>query len=115
VRELAILATARELDSAFEWAAHEPAARDEGIALDLVALVRDRGETHGLDEADATVIELARGMFGARRVDPATFACALKLFGRRKLVDLVALMGNYAATAALLVAFDMRPENTDTP
>jgi len=32
VRELAILTTARELDSQFEWAAHEPAARGEGIS-----------------------------------------------------------------------------------
>ena len=38
----------------------------------------------------------------------ATFARCLALFGRKKLVDLVALMGNYASTAALLTAFDMR-------
>jgi 4-carboxymuconolactone decarboxylase len=37
-----------------------------------------------------------------------TYAGALAEFGRRKLVDLVALMGNYAATAALLTAFDMQ-------
>jgi putative methionine-R-sulfoxide reductase with GAF domain/alkylhydroperoxidase family enzyme len=108
VRELAILATARELDSAFEWAAHEPAAIDEGIARDIVDLVRYRSDTSGLDKADAAVIELSREIFGARRVRPATFARALRLFGRRKLVDLVALMGNYAATAALLTAFDMQ-------
>jgi len=30
---------------------------------------------------------------------PATFARALSQFGRRALVDLVALMGNYAGTA----------------
>ena len=54
------------------------------------------------------VIELGREIFTARRVGSATFARALALFGRRKLVDLVALMGNYAATAALLTAFDMQ-------
>src|SRR6204780_4334810 len=32
VRELAILTTARELDSQFEWAAHEGEALREGIA-----------------------------------------------------------------------------------
>ena len=31
---------------------------------------------------------------------------ALQIFGRQKLVDLVCLMGAYAATAALLDAFD---------
>src|SRR5580658_10595048 len=38
-RELAILVTARELDSQFEWAAHEPAAIAEGVAPEIVDLV----------------------------------------------------------------------------
>jgi 4-carboxymuconolactone decarboxylase len=54
------------------------------------------------------VIELAREIFGARKVAPATFARSFQQFGRRALVDLVALMGNYATTAALLTAFDMQ-------
>ena len=108
VRELAILATARELDSQFEWAAHEPAALAEGISPAIVDLVRHRRDTAGLAAADAVVIDLAREIFGDRRVRSGTYARALRLFGPRKLVDLVALMGNYASTAALLSAFDMR-------
>ena len=44
-----------------------------------------------------------------------TFAQALKQFGQRRLVDLVALMGNYAATAALLTAFDMQLDPGQQP
>ena len=47
-------------------------------------------------------------MFGARKVEAATYARALQQFGRRGLVDLVALMANYAGTAAILTAFDMQ-------
>src|SRR2546423_3967348 len=36
VRELAILTTARELDSQFEWAAHEPEAIREGICREII-------------------------------------------------------------------------------
>ncbi|MGA8552387.1 MAG: GAF domain-containing protein [Stellaceae bacterium] len=107
-RELAILSTARELDSQFEWAAHEPAALDEGISRDIIDTIKYRRDTRGLAEADAVVIELGREIFGARRVSPATYARALQQFGRRKLIDLVALMGNYAATAAMLTAFAMQ-------
>jgi 4-carboxymuconolactone decarboxylase len=106
LRELAILATARELDSQFEWAAHEEEARREGISDEIIETVRRRGEPGGLADADAAVIALAREIFGARKVDAETYARALALFGRRRLIDLVALMGNYAATAALLTAFD---------
>ena len=45
----------------------------------------------------------------------ATFARSLQHFGRRSLVDLVALMGNYAGTAALLTAFDMQLEPNQSP
>ena len=71
-------------------------------------MIKNRKDTSGLDEADAIVIELGREIFGARRVASATFARALRQFGRRGLVDLVALMANYAGTAALLTAFDMQ-------
>jgi putative methionine-R-sulfoxide reductase with GAF domain/alkylhydroperoxidase family enzyme len=110
VRELAILATAREHDNAFEWAAHEPAALAEGIAPEIIDLVRRSSPATGLAEPDAIVIDLAREIFGMRRVAAQTYARALAQFGRRRLVDLVALMGNYAATAALLTAFSMQPD-----
>ena len=115
VRELAILATAREHDSQFEWAAHEPAALAEGISPDIIDLIRWRGSTAALDEPDAIVIDLAREMFGARQVNQQTYARALQQFGPRQVVDLVALMGNYAATAALLTAFAMQLDEGQPP
>jgi len=108
IREIAILATARELDSQFEWAAHEAEALRQGIAPEIIDTVRYRRTLDGLDEADAVVVALGRELFGARKVSSATYARCLEHFGQRKLVDLVALMGNYAATAALLTAFDMQ-------
>jgi 4-carboxymuconolactone decarboxylase len=108
LRELAILATARELDSQFEWTAHEAEALREGVPADVVEAVRHRRPLDAIDPDDAAVIQLAREIFAARKVAPATFSRALALFGRKKLVDLVALMGNYAATAALLTVFDMQ-------
>jgi 4-carboxymuconolactone decarboxylase len=108
IRELAILVTAREFDSQFEWAQHEPEALREGLSPEIVDAVRHRRGTDGLPETEAVVIRLGREMFGERRVAPDTFARALRLFGRQGLVDLVSLMGQYSATAALLTAFDIQ-------
>ncbi len=115
VRELAILVTARECDSQFEWAAHEAEARKEGVPAATIEIVRRGGDIAGLAEEDAAVIALGREMFADRRVSSATFARCLKLFGRGKLVDLVALMGNYASTAALLCAFAMQLDPGQAP
>src|SRR6266550_8924541 len=115
LRELAILVTARELDSQFEWAAHEAEALREGLAPETIETIRHRRDTHNLDEADAVVIELGREILTARKVSSATFARALALLGRRKLIDLVALMGNYAATAVMLTTFDMQLDRDQPP
>ena len=108
VREIAILTTAREMDSQFEWVAHEPEALQEGVEPAVIDAIKYRKSTAGLDETDATVIELGRQIFRDHKVKPETFAKAKVLFGPSKLVELVMLMGNYAGTAALLTAFDMQ-------
>lgn len=108
-RELAILVTAREHDCRFEWAAHEAEAVAEGVSPEIVEIVRHRRPADGLDPADAAVIEFGRELFGDHAVSPATYARLAAQFDRRVLVDLVNLMGMYAMTAAVLIAFDARP------
>jgi 4-carboxymuconolactone decarboxylase len=115
LRELAILATARELDSQFEWAAHEAEALRAGVPAEVIETVRRRRPLDTIDPDGAAVIKLAREIFTLRRVASATFTRALALFGRKRLVELVALMGNYAATAALLTAFDMQLDPGQQP
>jgi 4-carboxymuconolactone decarboxylase len=108
VREVAILTVAREMDSQFEWAAHEPEALKEGVPADVIDVIKHRKSTQGLDETYAAIIELGRQTFGDHKVTPEAFARVKKLFEPQKLVELVMLMGNYSATAALLTAFDMQ-------
>jgi 4-carboxymuconolactone decarboxylase len=108
IREVAILAVAREMDSQFEWAAHEPEALKEGVPADVIDVIKRRLSTQGLDETYAAIIELGRQTFADHIVTSECFARVKKLFAPTKLVELVMLMGNYAATAALLTAFDMQ-------
>ena len=107
-REVAILAVAREMDSQFEWAAHEPEALKEGVSQEVIDVIKHRKSTQGLDETYAAIIELGRQAFGDHKVTSEAYARVKKLFPPGKLVDLVLLMGNYAATAALLSVFDMQ-------
>ena len=108
VREIAILTTAREMDSQFEWCAHEPEALKEGVEPGIIDVIKQRKSTAGLDETDAAIIELGREIFRDHKVTADTFARVKALFGPHKLVELVMLMGNYAGTAALLAAVDMQ-------
>ena len=108
IREVAILTVAREMDSQFEWAAHEPEALKEGVPAEVIDIIKHRKSTQGLDETYAAIIELGRQAFGDHKVTPQAFARVKKLIEPGKLVELVLLMGNYASTAALLTVFDMQ-------
>ena len=108
VRELAILVTAREFDNQFEWAAHESVALKEGVPAATIDVVKHRKSLRGVPEADAVIVQLGREIYRNRKVSAATYARAVKQFGPERLINLVALMGNYAGTAALLTVFDMQ-------
>ena len=108
VRELAILVTAREFNSQFEWAAHESVALKEGVPAATIDVVKHRKGLKGVPEADAVIIQLGREIYRNTKVSAATYARAVKQFGPERLINLVALMGNYSGTAALLMVFDMQ-------
>jgi 4-carboxymuconolactone decarboxylase len=103
--ELVMLVSAREMDSAFEWSAHEPAARKAGLEPNIIDVVRRRSPTAGLPEKEAAIIALGRESLGRHNVSPETFATAQRLFGNETLVNICLFLGNYAMTATLLHVF----------
>lgn len=104
--ELAILITAREHDQPFEWSLHEMEAVAVGLDPDVIDIVRHGRPLTGLRDREAIIIQLGREVFGRHRVASDTYSRALALLGQKTLVDVVALMGQYAGTAALLTAFN---------
>jgi 4-carboxymuconolactone decarboxylase len=110
--ELAILVTARELDNQFEWTAHEPAARKEGLPAKIIDIVKHRTRVTRIGAREALIIRFGREVFRERKVRPDTFARVVETFGREGMLNLAALMGNYAMTAVILNAVDqhLHPE-----
>jgi 4-carboxymuconolactone decarboxylase len=108
VREVAILITAREHDSTFEWQQHERVAREVGVPDETIDAIKHRTSLDGLDDTDALVILLGRQVFGEHAVDSELFAAAHSQFGPQQLIDLISIMGIYAATAAMLALVDVQ-------
>jgi len=111
--ELAILVTAREMDCVYVWTAHEPPALKAGLQPDIIDIVKFRRPVTKLAEKDAVIVQLGREAFGKHKVSSDTFARAEKQFGKQQLVNIVALMGDYAATTLLLNVADqhVRPKD----
>jgi len=105
-RELAILVACRETNYNLEWNGHEASGLKAGIDAKLIDVVRKRGPLSGLSEKDATVIRFGRQMLSDKKVDSATFAKAVQLWGKRGAMDMVAVMNTYAVSGFFAIAVD---------
>jgi len=106
VRELAIMVACRETNYSLEWNAHEASALKAGVDAKVIDVVRTRGPLTGLDEKDAAVIRFGRQMLGDKKMDAATFAKVVQLFGQRGAMDIVAVMNTYAVSGFYAIAVD---------
>ena len=104
--DLAILVSAREHDSQYDWTINEVAALKDGLEPAVIDVVRLRKPVTGLGEKETVTIEFGRELFSKHVVNAQTYARTLKVFGERDLVDLVDLMAQHATEATLLTAFD---------
>src|SRR5215204_886434 len=106
VRELAILIACRETNYSLEWNAHEPSALKAGVDAKTIDVVRRNAALTGVDDKDAVVIQFGRQMLHDGKMDATTFARAVKLFGQRGAMDLVAVMSTYAVSGFYAIAVD---------
>jgi 4-carboxymuconolactone decarboxylase len=111
--ELAILVTAREMDCEYVWTAHEPAAQKAGLAQGIIDTVKYRRPLTGMGDKEAVIVQLGRDSISKHKVGSDTFARAVKLFGNQGVVNIVSLMGDYAATTILLNVADQRVRPKD--
>ncbi len=107
LQELARLVVAREFDQVFEWGMHEPVALKEGLEPAIIDVIRNRKPLDGVSAKEAAIIQLGREVLRTNRVSPETFTAALKHLGRKNLIDLARLMGNYTRSAILLHTMDV--------
>ncbi len=112
--ELAILTTARALDSPYEWSGHETLGRNAGLEEEIIDLLRyDRpldaaGDLPGLGEPERTIIRVVRELIRAPKLSDDAFEAAQRLFGNEGLMDLAGLVGHYTLVNYTLKAFDVQ-------
>ena len=115
VRELAIMVACRETNYNFEWNGHEATALKNGVDAKVLEVVRRRAPLDGVDAKDAAVIRFGRELLGRKKVDSATFAKIVELYGKRGAMDMVAVMNTYAASGFFAIAVDEQPAPGKSP
>ena len=116
VREFAILITARAASQPYEWTAHAPIARREGLPEDLIERVRTRGDLRTLPARYAAAARVVQHVLARESVPRDLHDAVEKQYGVTGLLELVVLAGYYGLIAGVLFAFEVRiPPGTPAP
>jgi len=100
--ELVILVTAREWSQDYEWYVHQPIALKAGISKDIADAIADGRRPVAMSADEETVYDFTIELQKNKRVSDATFSRAEQRFGKKGVVDMVAISGYYTSLAMQL-------------
>ena len=102
LNELAILITAREWTSQYEWYAHHALAMKAGLDPKIAEAVAEGKRPANMKEDEAAVYDFCTQLHRTRKVDDANFKRVKALFGEQGVVDLIGVTGYYVAVSMTL-------------
>jgi len=116
LNEFAILITAREWTSQYEWYAHHILAMKAGLDPQIAEDLANGKRPANMKEDEAAVYDFLIQLHHNRRVDDAAFNRVKALYGEQGVIDLVGVSGYYVAVSMTLnVAQVPLPEGKPLP
>ncbi len=114
--ELAIMITARQWSNQWIWRGHYRAAVRGGLDPSVGADIAAGKRPEKMKEDETILYNYAMEMYRDKAVADTTYAAAVKQFGEKGLIDLVATMGYYDTVAmTLITAKAVAPKEDDVP
>lgn len=105
LREVVVLATAREIKSQYEFAAHARLARAAGVSEDTIQGIAKGTAPNGLSGDEALVVRYVQELLRDHKVSAASFDAVKDRFGVKGTVELTGLIGHYMLVGQVLAAF----------
>jgi alkylhydroperoxidase family enzyme len=111
LRELAILQVARQVGSHYEWVQHDPIARAVGATGEQIdAIQAGRDDDPAFDADQSLILRLARTAISEGAASEEQVAELAERLGPRQVVELLLVIGNYAAIAMLIASTGLEPD-----
>ena len=107
LKEVIIIATAREIRNQYEFAAHARLARSHGVSEDTISAIARGTAPAGLAGDEALVVAYVQELLQNRKISDATFNGVMERFGVQNTVDLTGLIGHYLLVGQILTAFEV--------
>ena len=102
LNELAIIVTARQWTSQYEWFAHHRLALEAGLDPAIAEDIARGRRPAKMSEDEAIVHDFSRELHETHGMSDATYKRALDRFGERGVMDLIAVNGYYVLVSMTL-------------
>ncbi|MEA2904084.1 MAG: 4-carboxymuconolactone decarboxylase [Alphaproteobacteria bacterium] len=112
--EFAILATAQQWKSQYEWSAHVGIAEQKGLKPETIRDLRAGRVPKKAPKDEKAIYAFVQELYRHKRVSDATYKAVNAILGDVATVELVGLLGYYAMVAMTLDVFRM-PVKEGTP
>ena len=115
VRETAILSAAREMGNQYEWAHHEPVAREVGVRDEVIESIRKGRAPMGLPAKEGVFAQAAKEIVNTGTLTDRSFQAVLHLLGPQNTVDLIVLVGYYSMVSRTIATLGVELEEGIEP
>jgi alkylhydroperoxidase family enzyme len=110
IREIAILGTARALNSQYEWTHHEPVARRVGVREEVIAAIKSGKAPMGLPPKEGVFAQAAKELVLKGALSDRTFQAIEHLLGPDGTVQLIVVISYYAMLHRALASMGIELE-----
>lgn len=107
LRELIIIATAREIRSQYEFYAHARLARQAGLAESTIQAIANGTAPQGLTGDEAMLVRYVHELLRHHKISDPTFNAVRDRFSMQKTLEITALIGHYLLVGQILAAFEV--------
>ena len=115
IREMVILATAREMSSQYEFQAHARLARQAGVPDDTIRSLALGEDPVGVSDEERVALSYSRELLQRGRISGPTFEAALERFEPRGVAELSVVVGHYIIIALFLASLEVELEPGAVP
>ncbi len=102
LNEFAILVTARQWGSQYEWFAHHRLALKAGLNPAIAEELAQGKRPSGMDADETAIYNFSQELHTTKQVSDATFKAVVDKFGEQGAMDLIAVNGYYVLVSMVL-------------
>ena len=107
LRSVAILAAVREREAAYVWSAQVGAARRNGLAEDVIDVLRAKGDAAKLGPEERDIVTYVRQLMRTNRVEQKAFDALLGRHDAQWMVELTAAANYFGMLSGIVNAFEV--------